>query len=64
MKKKIHMANVLYLLLITLLGVTATANTVTAATATQTANGIRVYVQNKEIHPRAASVIQGGSVFV
>ncbi|MFD2408615.1 stalk domain-containing protein [Paenibacillus rhizoplanae] len=64
MKKKIHMANVLYLLLITLLGVAMTANTVSAATASETAKGIRVYVQNKEIHPRAASVIQGGSVYV
>lgn len=64
MKKKIHMANVLLLLLITLLGGATTANTVSAATSAQTAKGIRVYVQNKEIHPRAASVIQGGSVFV
>ncbi|QUL56679.1 hypothetical protein KDC22_09430 [Paenibacillus tritici] len=64
MKKKIHMANVLYLLLITLLGVTTTANTVTAATATQTTNGIRVYVQNKEVHPRVATVIHGGKVYV
>ncbi|MFD1908453.1 hypothetical protein ACFTAO_11330 [Paenibacillus rhizoplanae] len=39
------MANVLYLLLITLLGVAMTANTVSAATASETAKGIRVYVQ-------------------
>ncbi|WP_238653265.1 stalk domain-containing protein [Paenibacillus piscarius] len=64
MKKKIHNDNLLLILLITLLGVAMTANTVSAATATQTAKGIRVYVQNKEIHPRAASVIQGGSVYV
>ncbi|MEK3876361.1 stalk domain-containing protein [Paenibacillus sp. FSL M7-0420] len=64
MKKKIHMANVLLLLLITLLGVATTANTVSAATAAQTAKGMRVYVQNKEIHPRAATVVQGGSVYV
>lgn len=64
MKKKIHMTNLLLLLLITLLGAATTANTVSAATSAQTAKGIRVYVQNKEIHPRAASMIQGGSVYV